>query len=138
MTKLTQKIYCPCSSKKLFCECCEPYLTGKQTVPTPECLMRSRYTAYSLACIDYIQMTMCKKAAENYDPVEAKKWASSVQWRGLIVLDAPPPKNNIGTVTFIARFSENNIEKEIAEKSVFEKIKGVWFYVQGIQDIHDP
>jgi SEC-C motif-containing protein len=120
---------CPCNSKKLFSVCCEPYLSGKQKAPTPESLMRSRYTAYSLARIDYIQTTMCKKAAENYDPADAAKWASSVTWLGLTVIDAPPPKNHIGTVTFIARFLENNIPREITEKSLFEKINGVWFYV---------
>ena len=120
---------CPCNSKKLFCECCEPYLSGKQKAPTPESLMRSRYTAYSLVRIDYIQKTMCKKAALNYDPIGAAKWASSVQWIGLTVIDAPTPKNNTGTVTFIARFLENNIKKEMTEKSLFEKINGAWFYV---------
>lgn len=91
--------------------------------------MRSRYTAYTLANIDYIQKTMRKKAAENYDPVAAKKWASSVKWLGLTVVEAPTPKNNTGTVTFYARFSENNTQKEIIEKSLFEKIDDAWFYV---------
>ena len=126
------KMNCPCNPKKLFCHCCEPYLSGKQKASTPEILMRSRYTAYSLARIDYIQKTMCKKAAENYDPMSAAKWTSSVTWLGLTVVEAPPPKNNIGTVTFIARFLENNIQKEIVEKSLFEKIDGAWFYVQAL------
>ena len=125
---------CPCNPTTLFCDCCEPYLAGKQKAPTPESLMRSRYTAYSLARIDYIQKTMCKKAAENYNPTDAAKWASSVKWLGLTVIDAPPPKNNIGTVTFIARFLENNIQQEIAEKSLIEKINGVWFYVQSLPE----
>jgi len=125
-----QEMNCPCNSGELFCNCCDLYLTGKQKAPTPESLMRSRYTAYSLARIDYIQKTMCKKAAANYNPIDAEKWASSVKWLGLTVIDAPPPKNNTGSVTFIARFLENNIQKAIAEKSLFEKIDGTWFYVQ--------
>jgi len=120
---------CPCGSKKLFSHCCEPYLLGKLNAPTPETLMRSRYTAYSLARIDYIQKTMCKKAAKNYDPIAAAKWASSVTWLGLTVIEAPPPKNNIGTVVFFAQYFENNARQEIIEKSLFEKIEGVWFYV---------
>src|SRR3990167_4863522 len=129
MTESIEKIHCPCNSKKLFCDCCEPYLADKQKAPTPESLMRSRYTAYSLARIDYIQTTMCKKAAENYDPIEATKWASSVTWLGLTVVEAPPPKNNTGTVTFVARFLDNNVRRKIVEKSLFEKIDGKWFYV---------
>ena len=68
---------------------------------------------------------MCKKAAENYDPIAAARWASSVKWLGLTVVEAPPPKNNIGTVVFFAQFLENKIRKEIVEKSLFEKIDGV-------------
>ena len=127
--KALQKKHCPCNSQKLFSDCCELYLLRKLNAPTPECLMRSRYTAYTLANIDYIQKTMCKKAAENYDPIAAAKWASSVTWLGLTVVEAPPPKNNIGTVTFFAQFFENNDRREIVEKSLFEKIDGTWFYV---------
>lgn len=132
MTELTQEINCPCDSKKLFCDCCAPYLAGNQNAPTPETLMRSRYTAYTLVRIDYIQKTMRKKAAENYDPVGAAKWASSVKWLGLTVIDSSPAKSNTGTVTFVGRFLENNIQKEIAEKSLFEKIDGMWFYIQSL------
>lgn len=123
---------CPCCSEKLFQECCEPFLKNKKIPATPEHLMRSRYTAYSLANIDYIQKTMRKKAAENYDPASAKKWAKSLKWLRLEVLDAPDTKTNSGTVTFIAYFKENNIEKNIFEKSLFEKIDGLWFYVDRI------
>src|SRR3990167_2210876 len=121
--------HCPCNPKKLFSDCCEPYLTGKLKPSTPEALMRSSYTAYTLANIEYIQNTMCKKAAENYDPISAAKWASSVKWLGLTVVEAPPPKNNSGTVTFVAQFLENNVRRKIVEKSLFEKIDGKWFYV---------
>ena len=105
------------------------YLSGKQKPATPEQLMRSRYTAYSQANIDYIQKTMCQKAAENYDPIDAKLWASSVEWLGLCVIDSPPAQNNTGTVSFVARFLQNGRVKEITEKSLFEKINNEWFYV---------
>ena len=48
------------------------------------------------------------------------------------VVDAPPSLRNTGTVTFIARFLDHNIQKEIAEKSLFEKIDGEWFYVASL------
>ncbi|OGT34167.1 MAG: hypothetical protein A3C44_01240 [Gammaproteobacteria bacterium RIFCSPHIGHO2_02_FULL_39_13] len=93
--------------------------------------MRSRYTAYSLANIPYIQKTMRGKAAKNYDAQSAFTWASSVTWLGLIIIDAPKPIGKKGTVTFSARFSEQGIIKNMDEKSKFEKIKGEWFYVDG-------
>ncbi|MCX7125177.1 MAG: YchJ family metal-binding protein [Gammaproteobacteria bacterium] len=122
---------CPCNTHKKFSDCCEPYLNNTKKAETPEILMRSRYSAYTLARIDYIQRTMCKKAAENYDPISAKKWASSIKWLGLTVIDAPSARGNVGTVTFIAQFSENNVSKSIHEKSTFEKINNEWFYVDG-------
>jgi len=93
--------------------------------------MRSRYYAYTRSNIDYIQKTMCKEAAKNFDPLSAKNWASSVTWLGLTVIDAPESTNQWGTVTFFARFLDKNIKKHIYEKSEFEKINGQWFYVKG-------
>lgn len=122
---------CPCNPNKLFSDCCEPYLKNIKKAETPEILMRSRYSAYSLAEIDYIQKTMRKKAAKNFDALSAKKWAVSVTWLGLTVIEAPDPIKNHCTVTFIAYFSEDFVKKNIHEKSEFEKINGEWFYVDG-------
>ncbi len=123
---------CPCYSNQDFSVCCEPYLIGEKTAETPEKLMRSRYTAYTMADISYIQKTMCKKAAENYDSISAKNWASSVTWVGLTVIDASVSSQQFGTVTFFARFLDGDIKKHIYEKSQFEKIDGQWFYVDGV------
>ncbi|HLB56686.1 MAG TPA: YchJ family protein [Coxiellaceae bacterium] len=124
--------HCPCSSQKKFSDCCEPYLNGLKTAETPEKLMRSRYSAYSLVKIDYIQKTMQGNAARNFNSGDARRWASSVKWLGLTIINASEVKNNIGTVTFFARFSDKNKNNFIYEKSTFEKINGEWFYVDGI------
>lgn len=122
---------CPCGSTQFFSDCCEPYLLGLNKPAQPEQLMRSRYSAYSLANIEYIQKTMQKKAAQQYDAASAREWAKSVTWLGLTVIDASTPHNNTGTVTFFARFCENHINRFIYEKSIFEKIDGDWFYTDG-------
>lgn len=122
---------CPCGSTRSFDMCCEPYLSYKKVAETPEILMRSRYTAYSLSKIDYIQKTMCGKAAKNYDPISAYQWASNAVWLGLEVKHVSTIKNDMGTVTFIASFLEKNQKQCISEKSYFKKIKGVWFYIDG-------
>ncbi len=123
---------CPCQSNRNFSVCCEPYIIGEKTAEIPEKLMRSRYTAYTMSDINYIQKTMCKKAAENFDLLSARNWASSVTWLGLTVIDAPIPKNQFGTVIFFARFLDGNNKKYIYENSQFEKINGQWFYVDGV------
>ena len=127
------KSHCLCGSKKLYEVCCEPYLNGVKNTEIPEYLMRSRYTAYSLARIDYIAKTMRKKAAENFDANSAREWASSVTWLGLTVIDSSTTSQNSGTVTFFARFSDHGVKKFIYEKSNFEKIGSQWFYVDGIK-----
>lgn len=122
---------CPCDSNLDFSACCEPYLMGHRHPQTPEQLMRSRYCAYTMANIDYIQKTMCKNAAQDFDPLSAKNWASSVTWLGLTVIDAPLPKDEFSTVTFFARFLDKKTKMHIYEKSFFEKIDDHWFYVDG-------
>lgn len=124
--------HCPCGSQKLFTQCCEPYIENKKNAETPEILMRSRYTAYTLARIDYIRKTMCKKAVQNFNAKSAREWAKSVTWLELTVEDVSPPTHHSGTVTFLARFTEKNLPSAIHEKSFFEKIDGVWFYTDGI------
>ena len=122
---------CPCGTKRLFSNCCEPYLNGTRIAETPEILMRSRYTAYSLARIDYIVKTIRKIAAENYNADSARTWAMSVTWLGLTVINTSILSENKGTVTFFARFLDQGIKKYIFEKSDFEKINDEWFYVDG-------
>ena len=79
---------CPCGSGKLFMRCCKPYLTGKAIPETAEQLMRSRYTAYSRADIDYIQSTMRGKALKDFNPPEAKAWAENIKWKHLKITNA--------------------------------------------------
>ncbi|MGE0616813.1 MAG: YchJ family metal-binding protein, partial [Bacteriovoracia bacterium] len=45
---------CPCGTQSNYADCCERYISGKQYAPTPEALMRSRYTAYTKAEMGYL------------------------------------------------------------------------------------
>lgn len=126
-------IDCPCGSKRQYTVCCEPYLKNKQQPDTPEGLMRSRYTAYCLADIDYIQKTMQDKALVGFDAVTAKRWAKRVTWIKLAVLDTTLESSHKGYVEFIATFVDGHILKSIHEKSEFIEQKGQWYYVDGVQ-----
>ncbi len=48
--------------------------------------MRSRYTAYSLANIDYIIHTMKSPAADHFYAEEAREWAKKISFAGLAVI----------------------------------------------------
>lgn len=122
---------CPCDSDLDFSICCEPYLNGIEIPKTPEALMRSRYTAYSLKKLDYIQDTMFGPAAQGFDLKHALDVAERTHWRGLEVAPPSPPKDNIGWVTFIAHYQYNNEDFRIFEKSEFRKKNDKWFYYTG-------
>lgn len=123
---------CPCGKNETYAACCEKYISGAEIPSTPEDLMRSRYTAYSKANIDYIQQTMKSPAADNYDPVEAKKWAQSTKWLGLKVLKSSQD-NDHGLVEFAAFYSNHDKQNCIYEISLFERENGRWYYIDGKQ-----
>lgn len=124
-------MFCPCCSNKPFDNCCGPYLSGLIKAPTPEALMRSRYTAYTQANIDYIAHTMAETAAEGFDPDEARRWAKSLRWVKLQVLSSST-NGDEGEVSFKAFYTKKNKPYVLAEKSFFKRINGEWKYISGV------
>ncbi|BDA45677.1 probable UPF0225 protein Spro_2712 at N-terminal half [Coccomyxa sp. Obi] len=47
---------CPCCSGKAYAECCQPYHDGEEA-PTPEAVMRARFSAYVKKISDFIVAT---------------------------------------------------------------------------------
>ena len=92
--------------------------------------MRSRYSAYTRANINYIERTMKAPATENFDAQSAKVWAQRVKWLGLKVLQAQASSQN-GTVEFIAYFSDHGKKQHLHEVSEFVFENGQWYYVSG-------
>ncbi|CEG56201.1 YchJ family protein [Legionella fallonii] len=123
--------HCPCGSEKSYEQCCGLFIEQKQIPQTPEQLMRSRYTAYSLAKTDYIKNTMKGKALTGFDEAEVKAWAQCVTLVGLKVIQAYDETSDKGFVEFSARFKEGSQFRKIHELSEFHKENGVWYYVAG-------
>lgn len=121
---------CPCSSGKKYLDCCGIFIEGKKLPETPEQLMRSRYSAYTRANIDYIEQTMQGPAAKNFNKKEAYQWAKTVKWDGLQVIQAHS-QNDTGQVEFIAHYSFDNKQYQLHEISEFVRKNGRWFYVDG-------
>jgi SEC-C motif-containing protein len=95
--------HCPCCSGKLYEECCGLYISGKKPAPSAETLMRSRYTAYTKADMDYIERTMKGPAALSFNRIESEKWARASEWEKLEVLRSQEIPNT-GIVEFIVYF----------------------------------
>lgn len=128
---------CPCCSKLDYEVCCKPYHDDRLIPQTPEALMRSRYSAYALANIDYIKKTMQGKPLANFNEQDAKIWANSVKWLKLSVINAYETTSNQGYVEFIARFIEKGQHHQFHELSEFRWFDGRWFYVDGVDKTHD-
>lgn len=123
---------CPCKSNKAYLDCCGKYIEDKAIPQSPEALMRSRYTAYSLADMDYIKKTMQGKPLLGFNEPEAKQWAMSVLWLGLEVVRRFS-KEAQHDVEFVATYLDKGTLKSIHEISQFHCIDGAWFYIDGEQ-----
>lgn len=129
---ITQSDHCPCGSTKTYSKCCAVYIDGKKSPPSPEMLMRSRYTAYTQANIDYIAQTMKGAAAKDFFSAETKRWAEHVKWLGLTILHISPIENNDhGFVEFKIDYLFNGKRQGLHEISEFRYEEGKWFYIDG-------
>ncbi|MGJ3495358.1 hypothetical protein PsalN5692_02991 [Piscirickettsia salmonis] len=126
---------CPCCSQKPYSSCCQPFVSGQTLPATPEQLMRSRYTAYTQANIDYIIATMQGEALNGFNRNSATTWAKQSTWLNLQVLSAPAVRQDSqeGFVEFIASLQNQGKIECLHEKSRFIKNKDQWFYVDGQQ-----
>ncbi|MBT3359851.1 MAG: hypothetical protein HN403_09525 [Rhodospirillales bacterium] len=123
---------CPCGSGSAFNACCEPFLNGAPA-PSPEALMRSRFTAFVRGDLDHIERTHAKDVRDGFNRSAAESTANSVEWVSLEIIDAPARADgdDTGTVEFAARFRQNGDLMVHHERSNFRREDGRWAYVDG-------
>ncbi|QXP67623.1 YchJ family protein [Polaribacter sp. AHE13PA] len=115
---------CPCNPSKLYVDCCKKAHQNIHTVATPEILMRSRYSAFVMANIDYLQKSHHSTTRpSNLEKKEILTWTKSVEWVKLDVLESTE-----NTVEFKAYFYENGSLNLIHENSFFSKENDHWVY----------
>jgi SEC-C motif-containing protein len=114
---------CPCDSGQTYCECCGPFHAGA-AAPTPETLMRSRYSAYVLGLIDYLMLTWHPSTAPG--DLELQR----VKWLGLELRHAEMA-GDAGVVEFVARCRVNGRAERMHETSRFVRQDGRWLYIDG-------
>ncbi|OSY89534.1 Sec-C motif domain protein [Tenacibaculum holothuriorum] len=124
---------CPCNPSKKYSECCKPIHEDIQKAFTAEQLMRSRYSAFVLANVDYLQKSHHSTTRPSKkEKREILSWTKSVQWLKLEVLHTTKgtTSDTKGTVEFKAYFMENGSIDIIHENSFFSKENGHWVYVK--------
>jgi SEC-C motif-containing protein len=125
---------CPCGSSRGFDECCGPLLAGAPA-PTPEALMRSRYTAFTRADLDYLENTLAPEAREDYDRAETETWVKGADWRGLEIRASEGGEGDEeGQVEFVARYKFQGRAFAHHELASFRKQDGRWIYVDGVMN----
>lgn len=118
---------CPCESGLPYADCCGLWhagLVAGQHAPTPETLMRSRYSAYVIGLLDYLLATW--HASTSPGDLELPP----VKWLGLEVRHAQS-SGDAGVVEFVARCKEGGRAQRLHETSRFVREDGRWYYIDG-------
>ncbi len=125
---------CPCGTGLSHSACCEPIISGRTNAVTALDLMRSRYTAFTQANVDYLMRSHSVKTRPIETRKSIEKWARSVIWVGLTLIQtqAGEADDEVGSVEFKALYIENGKPQQIHEKSLFQRESGKWVYVSGV------
>jgi SEC-C motif-containing protein len=116
---------CPCNPNKKYSDCCQKAHQNIHSVSSSEALMRSRYSAFVLANIDYLQKSHHSSTRPSKrEKKEILAWTKAVNWIKLEVLHATET-----SVEFKAFFMENGNIDVIHENSVFCKENDHWVYL---------
>ena len=124
---LPRYLPCPCGSGEPYTACCQVWhdrLAEGRHAPTPEALMRSRYSAYVVGLIDYLLATWHPSTS----PGELE--LPPVKWLELEVLHAGATAD-AGVVEFVARCRVNGRAQRMHEISRFVREQGRWYYIDG-------
>lgn len=126
-------IACPCGSGRPLSGCCRRYHAGKPA-PTPEALMRSRYSAFVLDLTDYLLATWHPSTR----PASLEADAATV-WKRLEIVESGEESGVAGErgwVQFRATFREGKRWSVLEESSRFVHEAGRWCYLDGNPIVH--
>jgi len=139
MSKATQPVLnvpalrgaCPCGLPAVYVDCCGRYHAGPLAglAPTPEALMRSRYSAFVLDVRAYLQSTW--HVSQRPTSMEAPE--PGLRWLGLSVQASGMLGPDEGWVRFVARSKLGGRAHRLEETSRFVREAGRWFYVEALE-----
>jgi SEC-C motif-containing protein len=132
---------CPCRAREAtparYADCCGRWHEGMdrgEHAPTPEALMRSRYSAYALAqgrgvtssvILEYLMQTWHPSTAPGQLEL------GPLSWTGLEILHEEM-RGDAGVVEFVAHHKTNGRAQTLHEVSRFVREDGCWRYVDGV------
>jgi len=132
---------CPCRAREdapaRYVDCCGRWhegLVNGEHAPTPEALMRSRYSAYALAqgrarttpaIVEYLMQTW------HPSPAPGELDLGPLNWTGLEIVHAQM-QGDAGVVEFVAHHKVNGRAGQLHEVSRFVREAGAWRYIDGV------
>jgi len=117
---------CHCKSNRLFSQCCEPYIIVKEVPSSALELMKSRYSAYCLGDVNYLQATTYDHTWTDEELKYIQDWADKSIWQHLDIVDSSGEM-----VEFKAYYIFEGKQHMHHEKSTFLKVNDMWKYVDG-------
>jgi SEC-C motif-containing protein len=119
---------CPCESGLDYESCCGRFIDGGELPETAGQLMRSRYTAFTLNRVAYLERSWHPTTRPSSIDRDDK-----VRWLGLKIkrIEHGGLDDNKGIVEFVARYKIDGRGHRLHEISRFVKENGQWLYVDG-------
>jgi SEC-C motif-containing protein len=119
---------CPCGLPAGYADCCGRYIDHwpGTPAPTPEALMRSRYSAFVRQRADYLRATW----HPDHGPAQID-FTPHTRWLGLEVRRAALLDGTHGEVEFVARWRVAGRAVRLHERSRFVHQHGHWLYTDG-------
>ena len=127
---------CPCGLPRALPSCCGRFVAGAAAPETAEALMRSRYTAYTLAAVDYLIATTAAPGRLALDRDELQAYCRELRGVSLKIVEtiAGGPADATGVVAFAATLRVQGRKFVQSERSRFAREHGRWVYVDGELD----
>lgn len=136
---ITADTRCPCGTGETYGSCCGRLhaafdADGSLTAPTPEALMRSRFTAFAVGNEAYLLATWAPQTRP-----ESLGLDENLRWYRLDVLGSTGgPFDAAGTVEFAAHYRSvpgtpegQRVKGVQRENSRFVRTGGAWYYLDG-------
>lgn len=126
---------CPCTSGKLYRDCCAPYHRGAEP-PSAEALVRSRFSAFALHDDAYLWRTLHPDHDDRSRPRDLYRRAvrsSAARYMGLSILgEAPADESDVVRLLFFAKIFERGREQSFVELSDFAHDGAGLRYLSGV------
>jgi SEC-C motif domain protein len=136
-SRMPPKNLCPCTSGLPYRACCGPYHRGEAEPPSPEALLRSRFSAFALRDARYLWKTLDAEHPDREHPEAEmqrviKRSAEQLRYMRLHVLDRrEPDEAGVAKVLFLAEVYDKGRNVSFIELSSFRHDGEGWRYFEG-------